>query len=425
MFRRAVMIVGVVLGVGAAVHAATVTYDVAFTGNTQRDITISPGQPVDISVTARVDPNPTTPDTDGFITVELDLDINFGLVQSAGFTLDPTFATVFSVFASGGSPFPNGGISDIRGVQNTFTPASVRRGMGLGTAMPVAFGTLDTPTTPGTYTIRTVGVGATILNPAPATTETIIPGNQIVNNSLTLRVSSGGGGGGGTPAAPTAQFSFTPNTGDPATIVFNAGASTGDALSYAWNFGDGQTGSNVTTSHKYANGTWTVVLTVTDSHAATATKSAQITLDVGGSTPAAPTAAFSFTPNAGDPTTVAFDASTSTGDGLSYSWSFGDGQSGTGQVTSHQFAVGTWTVTLVVTDSHGATANSMQSVAVSSAGGGTTPPPDGGSNPPPDNGNTNPPPSPVVAPMCGAGVTEMALFCTLGLFALQLTRRRY
>ncbi len=71
--------------------------------------------------------------------------------------------------------------------------------------------------------------------------------------------------------APTADFSATA-TGT--SVAFNGSASSdadGAIVSYAWNFGDGQTGSGATTTHAYPaeNGTYQVTLTVTDNNGAT------------------------------------------------------------------------------------------------------------------------------------------------------------
>lgn len=52
---------------------------------------------------------------------------------------------------------------------------------------------------------------------------------------------------------------------------------------------------------------------------------------------------------------VTFDASQSTGSVVEYIWEFGDGTTGTGQQVTHEFAPGTYSVTLRVTDQHGNT----------------------------------------------------------------------
>lgn len=79
--------------------------------------------------------------------------------------------------------------------------------------------------------------------------------------------------------APTAKMSVDPDTnirtGD--TITFSAVGSSdpdGDAMTYNWNFGDGNTGEGLTASHSYAQpGENTVTLTVSDgTYEATASK---------------------------------------------------------------------------------------------------------------------------------------------------------
>ena len=69
--------------------------------------------------------------------------------------------------------------------------------------------------------------------------------------------------------------------------------------------------------------------------------------------------------------TVTFDASSPTLDNqlVAYAWDFGDGSKGTGRVASHQFRdVGTYTVTLTVTDLAGRKGSRSRSVAVGSSG---------------------------------------------------------
>ncbi|UCH25864.1 MAG: PKD domain-containing protein [Trueperaceae bacterium] len=82
-----------------------------------------------------------------------------------------------------------------------------------------------------------------------------------------------------------------------------------------------------------------------------------------------PVATFSCVPTAGTTETVfSFDASASgdpDGTIASYAWTFGDGTSGSGAKTTHQYAAsGTYTVELTITDDRGATAKTSESVAV-------------------------------------------------------------
>ncbi|WP_324276044.1 LamG-like jellyroll fold domain-containing protein [Blastococcus brunescens] len=95
--------------------------------------------------------------------------------------------------------------------------------------------------------------------------------------------------------APTARFT---SMVDDRTASFDAAGSSdddGSIASYAWDFGDGSTGTGAATSHSYAAaGTYSVTLTVTDDDGATSQTSA--TVAVTDPPPnAEPTAAFSAT----------------------------------------------------------------------------------------------------------------------------------
>jgi len=145
------------------------------------------------------------------------------------------------------------------------------------------------------------------------------------------------------------------------TILFNASASydlDGSIFSYFWVFGDGTNATGVTTTHSYADdGTYTVILTVTDDDGAT--DSVNATKTVLNRSPVAV-----FTESAESVyvnVTISFNASLSydpDGSIFSYFWTFGDGTNATGMTTTHYYtALGNYTVTLTVTDDDGATAS--------------------------------------------------------------------
>jgi len=89
-----------------------------------------------------------------------------------------------------------------------------------------------------------------------------------------------GGGGGGTPNQPPTA-SFTYSCTDLSCSFDGTGSSDPDGTiaSYAWNFGDGTTGTGATANKTYASaGTRTVTLTVTDNAGATGSQSQSVTV---------------------------------------------------------------------------------------------------------------------------------------------------
>ena len=87
---------------------------------------------------------------------------------------------------------------------------------------------------------------------------------------------------------PVASAIANPTSGSaPLDVGFNASASSdadNDTLSFAWNFGDGTTGSGATPTHRYqTNGTYNAVVTVSDGRGGT--DSATVRIDVGNAAP--------------------------------------------------------------------------------------------------------------------------------------------
>jgi len=162
---------------------------------------------------------------------------------------------------------------------------------------------------------------------------------------------------------PKAVINVTPSSSGyaPFTVSFDASNSTdiSGIKSYDWNFGDGSTGTGMTTNHTYNNpGTYIVTLTVTDFYENKGIATISIIVrEVG-----CPNANIQVTPSLTGivPFTVAFDASGSSvneesGSSItSYSWNFGDGNTNTGIITTHTYNnIGLYPVILTITDSNG------------------------------------------------------------------------
>ena len=193
---------------------------------------------------------------------------------------------------------------------------------------------------------RTITASATL--PPATATFTFSPTTPAINQDVIFNASVGGG--------------FVP--GDPGGTFPVPGGGAAPTGTFAWNFGDGGTGTGSSVTRQFARGgTFTVILRVTTDAGLSATSSRTIT--VLASLPAT-SASFTFSPTdprVGDSVFFNDSASQSTG---TFSWDFGDGSSGSGVTPVHTFPLArTYTVTLRVVNSLGQAATTSKTVPVS------------------------------------------------------------
>nr|WP_281167346.1 PKD domain-containing protein [Succinimonas amylolytica] len=128
-----------------------------------------------------------------------------------------------------------------------------------------------------------------------------------------------------------------------------------DIVSYAWTSSDGGSATTKDYAHTFASpGTYTISLVVTDSKGATsATATKTVTVEAANNVPVASfTVASNYLDIAATNTSIDQDGPA---DIVSYAWTSSDGGSATTKDYVHTFAApGTYTISLVVTDSKGA-----------------------------------------------------------------------
>jgi len=266
-------------------------------------------------------------------------------------------------------------------VTNAAVTAPVAGFTGGPTNGPAALQVVFTNTSTGSYTNSVWNFGdthtASNTNSANVTNTYAAAGSY----SVTLTVIGAGGTNALTKtnyivvtnAPPVASFSGTPTNGlAPLQVVFTNN-STGSYTNSVWNFGDthtatNTTGGNVTNTYATA-GSYTVTLIVTGAGGANTNQ--QTAYIVATNAPVAPVAGFTGGPTNGfAPLQVVF-TNTSTGSFTNSVWNFDDTHLATNttgaNVTNTYAAAGSYSVTLTVTGTGGASTNKQTSYIVALA----------------------------------------------------------
>lgn len=172
-------------------------------------------------------------------------------------------------------------------------------------------------------------------------------------------------------AAPIAKLSATPTSGiAPVTVSASTSGSSdpdGSIASTTIDFGDGTAVSGATASHIYSvAGNYTVKATVTDNQGASSSATTMVSV----SAHLAPTVSLAVTPNSGRAPVTVSAVVNAIGNGASISAetiNWGDGtMPSNGSRATHTYAkAGTFRITVIATDSLGATGSSTATVTVS------------------------------------------------------------
>ena len=308
------------------------------------------------------------------------------------YSTEGTYTATLTVTDAEGATDSASVVIDVDPIPNV--PPTVVAGAGLTSqrvGLPISFSSAGTEDTDGFITSYLWdfgdGTSSTATNPSktyvlagtytPTLTVTDNSGAVVTASTATITIDPN--------QAPTAAAAGTPTSGIEPLVVNFSSAGTGDAdgsiVSHNWDFGDGSPdATTANASHTYTTpGTYEATLTVTDDFGTTDTATVTTVVNLN----QVPVAAIGAGPQAGPrPLVVSFDGTSSVdpeAGPLTYAWNFGDGGSSTAAAPQHTYAVGTYTASLVVTDSGGKVSSPATvsiTVYVDDDGDGAQPPSD-------------------------------------------------
>ena len=210
--------------------------------------------------------------------------------------------------------------------------------------------------------------GGTPMAPGAGGALSCAPTLVVGENPLVLTATDAAGNVGTAQVSVTFASNRSPvaNAGGPypgvvGTAMFLSAAGSSDpdhdALTFAWDFGDGSHGTGLAPTHTYATArTYTVTLTVTDAGNASSTATATANVTAANRAPAT-TAGGPYAGSVGTPVAFLASASDADGDPLSYQWNFGDGMAGAGAAPTHAYkTAGTYAIAVTVSDGRGGSA---------------------------------------------------------------------
>ena len=200
---------------------------------------------------------------------------------------------------------------------------------------------------------------------------------RVVLLSLAALIIAGCGGGGGSGGAPppsslmppsTPAISATPTNagvGQPISFSVTSTDPQSGTLSYAWDFGDSGKGAGSSVTHSYAAlGKYSVKATATDQAGLSSSATADITVTA----PPPGVGDIEIFGNGillGQSVKLSGFAVDPNNLALTFSWDFGDSSTGSGALVHHEYqSVGTYLITLTVTNSGGGSASKQVSVTV-------------------------------------------------------------
>ena len=160
---------------------------------------------------------------------------------------------------------------------------------------------------------------------------------------------------------PIAAFTTADVCFGNAVVLTNTTAVVTAGITYLWEFGDGNTSTEVNPIHDYiASGDYNIALTVTTPEGCFDEITKPVSINI------QPEALFDVNDNCLDSPTAFVNNSVVSGTGIVYEWNFGDGQVSSLENPAHQYgSAGTYNVTLVATSISGCFDIYSESVKIS------------------------------------------------------------